>query len=143
MKFLVQLVMGLCLAGPMLAEEAQVQPTLPPQETLLKATLFGFGVKKGQPPNARPTDTAYHMLMDQKDAKEQFAALFEKGNVYAKCYALCALHKLDKELFTKMSATLDPKTVVRTRDGCCISEPTVKEVIGLIEEGRYAHMNLR
>ena len=123
-------------AGKQTDKQARQSPKL----YLQQASIFGFGVKLGQDPSSRKSDTAYSTLMAYKDAKQQFSEVFEKGTIHGKCYALCAMHDLDKKLFAKLASTMDPNAVVQVRDGCVYDEKTVKEIIKAIEDGRYAFM---
>ena len=141
MKFIARLILVLGFAGPLVAQEAGKQAEPSPRQLLQKATIFGFGVKDGQAPDARATDVAYRTLMVREDARQQFVQIFEKGDLYGKCYALCAMHDLDKKLFAKWRATLNLKQVVSVRNGCVYEDMTVKKIVSAIEDGRYAFMN--
>ena len=111
-----------------------------PHEILANATIFGFGVKRGQRPTARRTDWAFESLLNKKDARSQFVKLSEEKNIYSKLYALCALSHLDAASFRSLVEKINKEEVVRSRDGCVVGDPTVKELLKRIENGRYDYI---
>ena len=109
-------------------------------DVLANATIFGFGVRRGEKPTARKTDTAFKVLLSQPNAKKRFVSLFNQGNTYSKLYSLCALHHLDKKLFQKLSAEINKNKIVRTINGCVVDESTVGKIINEIKNGRYDYI---
>ena len=106
---------------------------------LMNTDCFGFGVEDGVM-QERESDVAFKDLITKPNATKQFKYIFEKGNIYSKLYALCALHHLDQKLFKELTQKINQDKIIWTQNGCCVDELTVKKVISEIKSGRYDYI---